>query len=220
MYFHHGNRIINPISLEQINSDEGRYYLTPEGNRYPSITTVLSEYSKQGIQEWRDKVGDDAADTIMRKAATRGTNIHSYCEKFLKNEIPDILSYYEQELFESIKPELFRIDNIHVQEHRLYSDHLRLAGTVDCVAEFDNKLSIIDFKTARKQKKKEYIENYFMQCSAYAIMFEERYKIPVSQTVLIIAVEDDKPQVFVEKRDNYVKSLIYYRDLYEKQLTS
>jgi len=97
----------------------------------------------------------------------------------------------------------------------MYSDHLRLAGTVDCVAEFDGRLSIIDFKTASKQKQKSYIENYFMQCAAYAIMFEERFDIPVSQIVVAIAVEDDEPQVFIEKRDTHVKRLIHYRDLHE-----
>ena len=99
----------------------------------------------------------------------------------------------------------------------MYSDHLRIAGTVDCVAEFDGKISVIDFKSASKPKDKSYIENYFMQCSAYAIMFEEIFRIPVSQIVIAIAVEEEDPQIFVEKRDNYVKRLLYYRDLYEKK---
>ena len=116
-----------------------------------------------------------------------------------------------------LKPQLSRIDNIYAQELRMYSDHLRIAGTVDCVAEFDGKLSVIDFKSASKPKDKSYIENYFMQCSAYAIMFEEIFKIPVSQIVIAIAVEEEDPQIFVEKRDNYVKRLLYYRDLYEKK---
>jgi genome maintenance exonuclease 1 len=99
----------------------------------------------------------------------------------------------------------------------MYSDHLRIAGTVDCVGEFDGKLSVIDFKTSTKQKESSYIENYFMQCSAYAIMFEEQFGIPVAQTVVAIAIEDDEPQVFVEKRDTHVKRLLYFRDLYERK---
>ena len=104
---------------------------------------------------------------------------------------------------------------IYAQEIRMYSDHLRLAGTVDCVAKFDGKLSVIDFKTSSRSKNKEGISNYFMQCTAYAIMFEEMFGIPVSQTVVAIAVEDDAPQIFVEKRDNFVKELLYYRNSYE-----
>ena len=99
----------------------------------------------------------------------------------------------------------------------MYSDHLRIAGTVDCVAEFDGVLSVIDFKTSKRLKNKADIENYFMQCSAYAIMFEEQFKIPVAQTVVAIAVDEEEPQVFVERRNTHVKRLIYFRDLYEKK---
>ena len=104
---------------------------------------------------------------------------------------------------------------MYAQELRMFSDHLRIAGTVDCVGEFDGKLSVIDFKTANRRKDPSYIENYFMQCSAYAIMFEEIFEIPVSQIVVAIAVEDDEPQVFVEKRNTHVKRLLHYRDIYE-----
>jgi genome maintenance exonuclease 1 len=99
----------------------------------------------------------------------------------------------------------------------MYSDHLRIAGTVDCIGEFDGKLSVIDFKTAAKPKDRSYIENYFMQCSAYAIMFEEKFDIPISQIVIAVAVEDGDPQVFIEKRDTHVKRLLHFRDLYERK---
>lgn len=201
--------------LEQVNENGVRHYVTPEGNKYPSVTTVLAEYNSKYIFEWRRRVGEEAANTITRKASTRGTKLHKACEIYLSNEKPTLETPLEYEIFTNFKPVLARINNIRAQELRMYSDHLRLAGTVDCIAEFDNKLSVIDFKTASRRKEKETIASYFMQCSAYAIMFEERFNIPVSQIVVAVAVENDDPQVFVEKRDRYVDDLLFYRNSYE-----
>lgn len=203
--------------LQQLNENGTRYYVTPEGNKYPSITTVLTAYNIGYIMEWRKRVGEEQANKISRQASGRGTRIHTLCEKYIDNEKPEFKSPLDQELFNRFKPTLHRIDNVYAQELRMYSDHLRIAGTVDCVAEFDGVLSVIDFKTAKRAKNKEDIENYFMQCSAYAIMFEEQFGIPVAQTVVAIAVDDDDPQVFVERRNTHVKRLLYFRDLYEKK---
>jgi len=203
--------------LQQLNENGTRYYVTPEGNKYPSITTVLAAYNIGYIMEWRKRVGEEQANKISRQASGRGTRIHTLCEKYIDNEKPEFKSPLDQELFNRFKPTLNRINNVYAQELRMYSDHLRIAGTVDCVAEFDGVLSVIDFKTAKRAKKKEDIENYFMQCSAYAIMFEEQFGIPVAQTVVAIAVDDDEPQVFVERRNTHVKRLLYFRDLYEKK---
>lgn len=215
MYFHHVSLDREVPKLQQINEDGTRYYVTPEGNKYPSITTVLSAYNMQAIMDWRKRVGEEEANKISRQASSRGTRIHTLCEHYLDNKTPKFKTPLDQELFNTFKPVLHRINNIYAQEIRMYSDHLRIAGTVDCIAEFDGRLSAIDFKTARRAKHKEDIENYFMQASAYAIMFEERFSIPVPQTVVLIAVDDEEPQVFIEKRDNYVKGLLHYRDLYE-----
>jgi genome maintenance exonuclease 1 len=136
----------------------------------------------------------------------------------LKNEDRPIENNLDLNRFISLAPYLENIDNIHVQERSLYSDHLRLAGTVDCIAEYSGRLSIIDFKTASKPKKKEWIHSYFMQCAAYAIMYEERTNRPITNLVIMISVEDDTPQIFFEKRDNWVKQLLYYRDLYENKI--
>ena len=122
------------------------------------------------------------------------------------------------ELFDVAVPELEKIDNIRAQEVALYSDYLRLAGRVDCIAEYEGKLSIIDFKTARKEKELDHVEHYFMQAAAYAIMFEERTGIPINRLVLLIAVEDGFMQVLTGKRNDYAKKLLQYRDLYESQL--
>lgn len=202
--------------LQQVTTEGTRYYVTPEGNKYPSITTVLSSYNLKHIMEWRKRVGEEEANRVTRVASTRGTRIHKLCEDYLDNKEPSFKNHLDLELFNSLKPELHRINNIYAQELRMYSDHLRIAGTVDCVGQFDGKLAVIDFKTSRKPKNKDQITNYFMQASAYAIMFEEQFGIPVSQTVIMIAVDESEPQVFVEKRDNYVKQLLEFRDLYEK----
>jgi len=213
--FHHVKLDREVPKLKQLNENGTRYYLTPEGNKYPSVTTVLSEYSKRGIQEWRNKIGHEQAQKITTAASTRGTAFHKLCENYLDNKEVEFRTPIEKERFEQFKTVLHQINNIHAQETRMYSDHLRLAGTVDCIGEFDGNLSIIDFKTSSRPKKEEYIENYFMQCSAYAIMFEEQFKIPVSKIVILVSVDDNPPQIFKQKRDDYVKNLLYYRDLYE-----
>jgi genome maintenance exonuclease 1 len=169
------------------------------------------------IKQWRARVGNEEANRISSAATTRGTRIHQLCEDYLNNDDIDAGKYTLNDAFnfKNLKPELdANIDNIHLQEVRLYSDYLKMAGTVDCVAEWKGKLAIIDFKTAKKTKNREYILNYFCQASAYAIMYEERYNIPVSKIVLLISVDDELPQVFEDYRNNYVKPLMDIREQY------
>jgi CRISPR/Cas system-associated exonuclease Cas4 (RecB family) len=208
-----------PIQLDELTAstkESGeRIYLTPSGRLYPSVTTILSAHTKEGLDDWREKVGIEEANRIGRRASEQGSRFHSVVEDYLKNKPIEKLSIFDLDLFSSAKVEIDKIDNILAQESSLYSDHLRLAGRVDCIADYDGKLSIIDFKTSKREKPREYIEHYFMQTAAYAIMFEERTKIPISNLVIIIAVEDGFVQVWKAKRDVYVKDLLYYRDLYE-----
>lgn len=217
MHFHHVKLDREVPKLQQINENGTRYYVTPEGNKYPSVTTVLSAYNRKAIFEWRQRVGEEEANKISQQASSRGTRIHTLCEHYLDNKEPQFKTPLDIETFRSFEPVLHRINNIHAQEIRMYSDHLRIAGTVDCVAEFDGKLSVIDFKTARKVKRQEDIENYFMQVTAYAIMFEERFGIPVNRTVVAIAIDNEEPQIFINRRNDYVEQLLYFRDLYEKR---
>lgn len=204
--------------LEQVNTDTGRYYKTPAGVLYPSVTTVTGLMNKQAISEWRKKVGEEEANKISNQATSRGTRIHKMCEDYINGDDidPSQYSFKDAISFEGLKKVIDKhIDNIHLQETRLYSDYLKMAGTVDCIGEFDGKLSVIDFKTARKAKDKSYITNYFCQASAYAIMYEELYGIPVGQTVIVISVDDDDVQTFVERRDNFVKPLMELREMYK-----
>ena len=188
----------------------GRTYSIPGGKKYPSVTTVLSILSEDAIREWRQRVGAEEANRISRKASSRGTAVHSVAEKYLLNNpdwakglMPNILDN-----FRSMQPVLDNhINNIYALEVPLYSDHLGVAGRVDCIAEFDGVLSIIDFKTSMRLKDRGKVENYFIQESFYAVAFEERTGIPVNNLVTIIAVDNEKPQVFIEKRDNWIPKL-------------
>ena len=202
-------------------TDTGRTYKCPDGSSFNSVTTVLKVLSEDAIQAWRRRVGEDVANKIGVRAANRGTAVHSIIERYLDNNVeydkdvmPDVLS-----TFKDVQPILDEhISEILGLEAPLYSKHLKLAGRVDCVGVFDNKLSIIDFKTSRKIKKKEWIHNYFAQASAYAIMFEERTGIPVPQLVIIIAVDNEEPQVFVEKRDDWTDLLFKAKEIYESRV--
>ena len=202
-------------------TDTGRTYKCPDGSSFNSVTTVLKVLSEDAIQAWRRRVGEDVANKIGVRAANRGTAVHSIIERYLDNNVeydkdvmPDVLS-----TFKDVQPILDEhISEILGLEAPLYSKHLKLAGRVDCVGVFDNKLSIIDFKTSRKIKKKEWIHNYFAQASAYAIMFEERTGIPVPQLVIIIAVDNEQPQVFVEKRDDWTDLLFKAKEIYESRV--
>ena len=203
--------------LEQVNTDTGRYYKTPAGELYPSVTTVTGLMNKASIQKWRQKVGEEEANKISNAASTRGTRIHQLCEDYINGTELDYNKYTCTDIdnWTQLKKVIDQnIDNVHLQETRLFSKYLKMAGTVDCIAEFDGKLSVVDFKTARKAKDKSYITNYFCQASAYAIMYEELFGIPVGQTAIVISVDNDDVQVFVERRDNYVKPLLEVREQY------
>jgi genome maintenance exonuclease 1 len=202
-----------PVELTEMkteNRNGRREYKTPEGINLPSITTVLSILSRESIAKWRKKVGNEEANRISHRASTRGTAVHAIIEKYINNEenfkdgyTPDIIGS-----FLDLKPILDgRIGRVYAQEAPLYSNHLGVAGRVDCVAEFDGKLSIIDFKTSMKPKRLDWIKNYFMQESAYAIMWEERTGRPITQLVTIISVDNHDPQIFIEHRDTWVRPL-------------
>lgn len=206
--------------LEQVNTDTGRYYKTPIGVLYPSVTTVTGLMNEKSIKEWRQKVGNEEANKISSKAAVRGTRMHTLFENYVDNADIDVEKYnYNDSLnFSAIKPLIDdNIDNVHLQETRLYSDFLQMAGTVDCVAEWKGKLSVIDFKTSIRHKNRDYITNYFCQASAYAIMFEERFKIPVSRIVILISVDCDEPQYFEDRRDGYIDQLLEVRKQYKER---
>jgi len=205
----------NIEKLVRVDSPEGRRYETPSGRKYPSVTSVLGLLGKAEIMAWRKAVGEEEANRISSRAARRGTAIHSLCEDYLLNKEVNPTPF-DLEVFNSIKPHLNRINNVHCLETQLYSDHLQVAGTVDCIAEFDGRLSIIDFKTSKRVKSRDDIHGYFMQTSAYAVMFEERTGIPVDRLVIIMSVDDSDPLIFIEKRDTWIQEFVNLRQDYSK----
>ena len=191
-------------------TDGVRLYETPEGNKYPSITTILSVRNKKGLMEWRKKVGNDVANYVARTAANRGTKVHHMCEDYLNNDFDeekhkkDFLPYC---LFGQLKASLTKVDNIHAQEAGLYSDKYRVAGRVDCIAEYDGVLSIIDFKTSTKERNDDWNENYYIQCSAYAEMYEERTGTEINQIVILCVTEDGSVQEFVKEKYDFLEMI-------------
>lgn len=196
----------------------GRTYSTPDGSRYPSITTVLSILSEEAIAKWRARVGIEEANKIGQRASGRGTLVHSIIERYLLNEdTKDFLPHIRQSL-ENVRPILDeRLGTIYGLEVPLYSSYLGLAGRVDCVAEFDGVPSIVDFKTSKRVKKKEHISNYFAQMAGYAVMWEERTGIPITNTVVIMDVDDNEPLVFKEHRDNHIQLLLDTKKEYDRR---
>ena len=204
------------LDLKTENIDGKRHYITPDGNRYVSITTLLSNLSREGISRWRARVGAEEANRISTKASRQGTGVHSICESYIKNEdgFLDGRMPNEVEMFQSIESLLDCIDDVHCVEGALYSDELKLAGRTDLIAEFDNQLAVIDYKTSRKIKTWEMCHSYFMQGAFYAMAYEERTGIPINDIVIIMAVENEKPLLFKETKDRWIKPLNEVRHKY------
>ena len=196
--------------------DGTRTYKTPSGFSYPSVTTITGQATAEGIAKWRARVGNEEANRVSARASARGTRVHQLCEDYLRtgNAEPDI---FDAEMFGAIRFLLDQIDEIHCLEDPLYSDHLQVAGTVDCIGDFQGRLSVIDFKTASKPKDRDDIHNYFMQTAAYAVAFEERTGIPIGRLVIIMAVDNDDPRWFIEKRDNWIGGFKMLRMQYKQK---
>lgn len=189
-----------------------RIYVTPEGKHYPSITTVLGSVIKEGIEKWKAAVGAVEANRVLHHAGTRGTALHLIAEKYLNNEtdiFPTNTMPHVKALWYSIKPLLdANVGKVILQEAPLYSDIFGVAGRVDCIAEYEGTLSVVDFKTSRQYKTKDSISNYFIQAAFYAAAFYERTNIPITQSVILMAVDDNpKPIVFKENTYKWLKDL-------------
>jgi len=210
-------------SLEVKTSDKGRFYTLPSGNVASSVTTITGYDKKDSLEEWRKRVGEEEANRVSRIATSRGTRTHKLCEDYLDNNpnfafkaMPDSLSFFKQ-----IKQFLDKIDNIHYMEDALYSEKYRIAGRVDCIAEYDGVLSVIDFKTSSKEKEKHHIHNYFQQATAYSVMYEELIGKQIDQIIIIIAVENGHPQVFIESAANWKQSLFdTIKSYYEQSINT
>ena len=205
---------LNLPSLDRETIDGVRYYKVPNNEdliRLVSITSVTSHFNKEIFVKWRKRVGEDEANRITKKATSRGTDMHTLVEHYLKNEDLPKVQQISDFLFKISKSTLNKINNIHALESSLYSKELGIAGTVDCIAEFDGELAIIDFKTSAKPKPEEWIEHYFVQCMAYGCMLYELTGIAVKKLVIIMACENGECVVY-EQRDKakYINLLSKY----------
>ena len=207
---------------------EGHRFYNINGTNYPSVTTVLGIRKTEQLKEWREKIGEKVANWEMGRAARRGKSFHTLVEQYLKGETPSIRDVLPLGLFKLMKPYIDQINNIHLLEAIMYSPKLTIAGQVDCVAEYNGKLSVIDFKTANKERQESWIENYFLQTTAYAHMYEETFGTPIEQIVILIASEDGSVQTFIKNKADYEEELgksiqnfyKYFEDLQKDKITT
>ena len=218
MPFNHVDLDLQPLEREHI--DGVRYYKIPDEEelvKMVSITSVTSHFNKEIFVKWRKRVGNEEADRITKAATGRGTDMHTLTEHYLKNEdLPEVRPISDF-LFKIAKGKLNKIDNIYALEGPLYSKELGIAGTVDCIAEYDGELAIIDFKTSKKPKPRNWIEHYFVQCMAYGCMLYEMKGISIKKLVIIMACENGECVIYEERdKAKYIKLLGEYINKFVK----
>ena len=206
-------------TLDRTDAKDGRRYVTLDGNNYPSVTTVLSLIHKDKIMEWRKRVGEEKANKIGTQAANRGTAVHNIIEKYLHGkDTSDFMPHVQQSL-QNLKPLIDKhVTKVFATECPLYSDYLKLAGTCDAIVEWDGVPTIVDWKTSKRPKKKVDIPNYFMQLSAYAVMWEERTGMPCNNTRIVMDVDNFHPVMYKENRDDWMDEMIKWRDIYNSRI--
>ena len=218
MAFNHVELDLQPLEREHI--DGVRYYKIPDEEeliKMVSITSVTSHFNKEIFVKWRKRVGNEEADKITKAATGRGTDMHTLTEHYLKNEdLPEVRPISDF-LFKIAKGKLNKINNIYALEGPLYSKELGIAGTVDCIAEYDGELAIIDFKTSKKPKPRNWIEHYFVQCMAYGCMLYEMKGISIKKLVIIMACENGECVIYEERdKAKYIKLLTQYINKFVK----
>ena len=203
------------VDLNAVTQEDGsRFYETPKGIRYPSVTTVVGHAKREFFKEWREKNAEES-----KRILAKGTKVHQFVEDYLNNKKVEGTEHYRAlEQFDALKPLLHNIDNIYMQEAALWSDALMLAGRVDCIGEYKGIPSVIDFKTSKRLKSKDQIEDYFCQTTAYAIMWQERTGIPINQIVVLITTNNGEIQEYTENPLRFVGLLKEKIDLYFDEL--
>ena len=212
MTFIHHN-YLGDLELNKKETPGIRLYNLPNGDWVPSITSVTSFYNKEVFVEWRKRVGDEEANRITKQATARGTDFHQICQDYLENKELNMDDYQlpTQFMFHHAKPYLNKINNIHAIERTLYSEYLGLAGRVDCIAEYEGELAVIDFKTSTKIKPEKWIENYFVQEMFYASAYYELTGIPIKKLITLMVTPGGEVKVFDKRNKNdYIKLLVRY----------
>jgi len=212
MSFIHCN-FLGDLELEKKEQNGIRLYNLPNGEWVPSITSVTSFYNRQIFVKWRERVGLEEANRITKRATARGTDFHQVCQDYLENKELNWDDYQPltKFMFYHLKPELDKINNIHAIERTLYSEYYGLAGRVDCIAEYDGELAVIDFKTSDKIKPEEWIENYFVQEMFYAAAYYELTEIPIKKLITLMVTPGGEVKVFDKRnKGDYIKLLVRY----------
>ena len=204
---------LGDLELDKKEVDGIRLYNLPNGDWVPSITSVTSFYNREVFRKWRKRVGDTEANRITKESTTRGTDYHEAAQAYLENRELDWNNYLPltEFMFKSTKPYLDKIGTIHAIERTLYSEYLGLAGRVDCIAEYDGELAIIDFKTSKKIKPEKWVEQYFVQETAYACMYYELTGIAVEKLITIMVTPEGDVHVYDKRnKSDYIKLLVNY----------
>ena len=212
----------DPVNLPTKQIEGKRYYVTPEGKHYPSVTTVTGLLNRVWLKKWKKAVGEEKANKISRKAAVRGTRYHHLQEDFLNNKLTEErlkeATPLDLMMFNQTKELTSKLGDIYMLEGSMYSNELEIAGRVDCVAEFAGKVSVIDFKTSTRRKSPSQVKSYFLQETAYATMFEEMYGVPIERIVTIVSVEETgQSQLFVEEPKTWIESFKELRNQYREE---
>mgnify|MGYP001354554433 CR=1 FL=1 len=211
--FTHLNKL-GDFELEANTIDGVRYYTLPSGKKAPSITSITSFYNRQTFINWRKKIGEEEANKITKVATDRGTKFHDLVEKYLSNEdvssLKDVLPSTKARWI-AARESLNKIDNIHALEKPLYSEYFGIAGRVDCIAEYEGELAVIDFKTSKKIKPEKWLQNYFVQETAYACMYYEMTGISVKKIVTLMVADNGDVKVYEKtNKSDYIKLLTKY----------
>lgn len=199
--------------LVQKNTDGSRVYLTPTGEKYPSVTSVSGFGNSKHIMEWRDRVGHEEANKISRRAADRGTRIHKLCENYLLGKEIEV-DMFDKEVFNSMLPHIDKVGDIHCIEKRIYSHILKVGGTVDLIADFEGEISVLDWKTSRRVKDFDEFDGYFMQAAAYSQCFLELTGINIDKLVVVIGIDDNPSKVYIEDKAIWLKKFKHQRYKY------
>lgn len=203
--------IVEPcMELKRIYSNGKRFYISPNNDRYMSVTTMLSGNTEAVMDAWRERVGEEEAESVSKFSSGIGTDVHNMIENTLLNVDNNFggVNMLATSIYRSFLPHLKHISNIRGVELPMYSDTLKLAGTSDLIADYKGRLSLIDHKTSKYLKKREWLDNYFQQSTAYIIMFKERYGITINNIVLFIGSRDGEFQVVESKPKEHLKDLL------------
>lgn len=202
--------------IERIDTDRGRFYRTPDGNIYPSVTTILSSIPNTKLDAWKASVGDEEAHRVSMLAAARGTRLHSFCEDYLLQRNPT-LDVFDKQSYAGLIAHLDMIEPITIEQF-MYSDKLRVAGTPDCIAKYQGELCVIDFKSTSRQKHDGEFDNYWLQTSAYAAMCYERLQLVVPNLLIIMQnLTTGECNVFKQKSNVWLPKFKSIRDAYQDQ---